>query len=109
MGQFVAEATGEQMLRQGMTRVTAEESAKSNALMRCCKDLGIASELWDPTFINQWCASRGLAKHYITVSHCRRSEHAAEVWAVNTRTGEKRRLWRKTNASLTYPWREERS
>lgn len=24
------------------------ESAKSNALMRCCKDLGIASELWDP-------------------------------------------------------------
>ena len=26
----------------------ALESAKSNALMRCCKDLGIASELWDP-------------------------------------------------------------
>lgn len=32
----------------------AEESAKSNALMRCCKDLGIASELWDPSFILQW-------------------------------------------------------
>lgn len=26
----------------------AMESAKSNALMRCCKDLGVASELWDP-------------------------------------------------------------
>ena len=25
---------------------TATEAAKSNALMRCCKDLGIASELW---------------------------------------------------------------
>ena len=26
----------------------AMEAAKSNALVRCCKDLGIASELWDP-------------------------------------------------------------
>lgn len=26
----------------------AMEAAKSNALMRCCKDLGVASELWDP-------------------------------------------------------------
>lgn len=25
---------------------TATEGCKSNALMRCCKDLGIASELW---------------------------------------------------------------
>ena len=25
---------------------TATEGCKSNALMRCCKDLGVASELW---------------------------------------------------------------
>jgi hypothetical protein len=30
---------------------TALEGAKSNALMRCCKDIGIASELWDPIYI----------------------------------------------------------
>lgn len=62
-------------MRQGMTQATAEESAKSNALMRCCKDLGIASELWDPTFIHKW-----------------RSNHAVELWATNARTNEKRRL-----------------
>ena len=32
----------------------AMESAKSNALMRCCKDLGVASELWDPQ-VNNYC------------------------------------------------------
>jgi len=37
-----------------MTYATALEAAKSNALMRCCKDLGIASELWDPSFVAQW-------------------------------------------------------
>ncbi|KAI9618051.1 hypothetical protein KEM48_006838, partial [Puccinia striiformis f. sp. tritici PST-130] len=33
---------------------TATEGCKSNALMRSCKDLGIASELWDPNYINWW-------------------------------------------------------
>ena len=42
-----------QRIRQGMTLAMAEESAKSNAMMRCCKDLGIASELWDPNFIQK--------------------------------------------------------
>lgn len=32
-------------------KADAAESVKSNALIRCCKDLGIASELWD----NRWC------------------------------------------------------
>jgi len=89
-GRFVAESVGEQRVRNGMTRATAEESAKSNALMRCCKDLGIASELWDPTFIARW-----------------KSQHAVEVWATNVRNGEKRRLWRKKSApKFSYPWEE---
>jgi hypothetical protein len=90
LGRFVAEATGEQNVRQGMTQATAEEAAKSNALMRCCKDLGIASELWDPTFIQAW-----------------RAKHAVNVWCTNTRTNEKRQLWRKTTAPpFPYPWKE---
>lgn len=30
------------------------EGAKSNALMRLCKGLGISLELWKPSFINKW-------------------------------------------------------
>lgn len=26
-------------------------------MMRCCKDLGVASELWDPRFIRKWKAA----------------------------------------------------
>ena len=50
LGRFVAQATGEHSFytRGNMGYGKACESAKSNALMRCCKDLGIASELWDP-------------------------------------------------------------
>ena len=47
---FVAQATGEHTFysKSNLSYGKACESAKSNALMRCCKDLGIASELWDP-------------------------------------------------------------
>jgi hypothetical protein len=33
---------------------TAVEGCKSNAMMRCCKDLGVASELWDPRFVREF-------------------------------------------------------
>ena len=79
---FVAQARGEQEYtdKGPMTLATALEAAKSNALMRCCKDIGIASELWDPTFTTKW-----------------RSEHCVHVWAEN-REGKKRKLWRRKNA-----------
>lgn len=50
LGRYVAQATGEHSFytRGNLGYGKACESAKSNALMRCCKDLGIASELWDP-------------------------------------------------------------
>ncbi len=49
-GKFIAQATGEHVFygKSNLQYGKACESAKSNALMRCCKDLGIASELWDP-------------------------------------------------------------
>jgi hypothetical protein len=43
---FVSQARGEQDFFDNSGLPTASEGCKSNALMRCCKDLGIASELW---------------------------------------------------------------
>jgi hypothetical protein len=62
---------------------------KSNALLRCCKDLGVASELWDPVFIQKW-----------------KQQHATEVWAVDVKSKQKRKLWRRKNAKLGYPYQE---
>jgi len=58
--------------------------------MRCCKDLGIASELWDPNFILRW-----------------KSEFSQTVWCENTKTKEKRLFHRKINRPpFEYPWKE---
>ena len=49
-GRFVSQAVGEHLMTgyyDNSGYGTAVESARSNALMRCCKDLGVASELWD--------------------------------------------------------------
>ena len=43
---LVSVARGEQTFFDPSGVATAAEGAKSNALMRCCKDLGVASELW---------------------------------------------------------------
>ncbi|KAG9317864.1 mitochondrial genome maintenance [Chiua virens] len=45
-GRLVAIARGENEYFDPSGIPTAAEGCKSNALMRCCKDLGIASELW---------------------------------------------------------------
>lgn len=97
-GRFVSEAIGEQQYfpdNDRMSYATAAESAKSNCLMRCCKDLGIASSLWDPQYIRQWIA-----------------QHAVEAWCVNIGNhdrGKKKKMWRKRSAPPIdmYPWREE--
>ena len=48
---FVSQARGSHDFRSMKELGNAVESVKSNALTRCCKDLGIASELWDPISI----------------------------------------------------------
>lgn len=55
-GTYVASAVGECEIggNQRMTRASAVETTKSNALMRLCKDLGIASECWDRQWIRGW-------------------------------------------------------
>lgn len=56
-GAFVSSTYGEadyQKDNPRMSYATAAEALKSNALMRCCKDLGIASECWDRRFTEKF-------------------------------------------------------
>jgi len=54
LGRLVSVSRGEMDFFSAEGVTTAMEGCKSNALMRCCKDLGIASELWDPSFIREF-------------------------------------------------------
>ena len=57
--------------------------------MRCCKDLGIASELWDPSFIRKW-----------------KKDYCDEVFAEHVTTKKKKKLWKlKLNKTLDYPYK----
>lgn len=58
--------------------------------MRCCKDIGVASELWDPAFITEW-----------------KAKYAVDVWVEHVKTGDKRKLWRrKDRGPIGYPYKE---
>jgi hypothetical protein len=54
LGRFVSEAVGECEARFGMSYASALEGARTDALTRCCKDLGMATELWDPDWREGW-------------------------------------------------------
>jgi len=59
-----------------MSLATAIESAKSNALMRCCKDIGVAAQCWDRKFADGW-----------------RDMYAVRVYRVDS-NGEQKDEWR---------------
>lgn len=64
-GRFVSEAVGECQYHAnngGMTYASALEGARTDALTRCCKDLLVAKELWDPSFREKWIAEYALKK-----------------------------------------------
>jgi len=63
-GIYCGFAIGEQQYFDNgrMTFGEACEGAKSNALMRLCKALGIGLELWDKEFIDRWLANYALKK-----------------------------------------------
>eukprot|EP01100_Stratorugosa_tubuloviscum_P015099 TRINITY_DN8481_c0_g1_i1.p1 TRINITY_DN8481_c0_g1~~TRINITY_DN8481_c0_g1_i1.p1 ORF type:complete len:263 (-),score=106.26 TRINITY_DN8481_c0_g1_i1:55-843(-) len=89
-GKFVSQSIGEQQLNPQMSSATASEGAKSKALMRCCKDIGVGSELWDPNFINRW-----------------KSKYAEAIWCEHYKTKEKKKLWKRKDRLLSeYPWKE---
>jgi len=90
LGRLVGVARGEQDYFDASGIPTATEAVKSNALMRCCKDLGVASELWDPRFIREF-----------------KAKHCVEVFAENATTKKKKKLWRrKDQPKFDYPWKE---
>ncbi len=60
LGRFVSEAVGECEHRNGMTYAASLEGARSDCRTRCCKDLGIAMELWDPSWREKWLAEWAL-------------------------------------------------
>ena len=76
LGRLVSVARGEQAYFDPEGVPMATEGCKSNALMRCCKDLGVASELWDPRFIKKFMAEWGretMVEHVVTK---KRRKHA---------------------------------
>merc|ERR1712029_1294055 len=89
-GRLVSIARGEQQYFDPDGVPTATEGCKSNALMRNCKDLGIASELWDPRFIRQF-----------------KAKYCQEVWAEHVATKKKRKLWRRKHDKIAYPYEEK--
>lgn len=76
-GRFIAWSIGEQQYIENnpiMSYATALEAAKSDCVTRLCKDLGIASELWDPRFIREW-----------------KKKYAIQVWIKDKRKPQWRR------------------
>ncbi|KAK1753974.1 mitochondrial genome maintenance MGM101-domain-containing protein [Echria macrotheca] len=88
-GRFVAIARGECAYFSEETIPTAGEGCKSNALMRCCKDIGIASELWDPRFIREF-----------------KKTQCEEVWVEHVVNKKRRQIWKLKDGSVEYPYRE---
>ncbi|KAI0102242.1 mitochondrial genome maintenance MGM101 [Nemania sp. FL0031] len=88
-GRFVAQARGEQQYFSEDGVSTAAEGCKSNALMRCCKDLGIASELWDPRFIRKFM-----------------KEHAVQQWVEHVTTKKKKQIWLRKDDEVRYPFKK---
>jgi hypothetical protein len=93
-GSYVAESVGEAEYHKDnplQSWASVWESAKSDSITRGCKDLGIASELWQPEFIRKWIET-----------------NAVKVWIdLNKGKGEpkKKAVWRKKDA--TPFWNED--
>jgi hypothetical protein len=84
---FVAQARGECQYFSEDTIPTAAEGCKSNALSRCCKDLGIASELWDPRYLRNF-----------------KKQHCHEVWVEHVVNKKKRQIWTRKDTEPQYPY-----
>lgn len=89
-GRLVSVARGEQDYFGGEEKLTtALEGCKSNALMRCCKDLGIASELWDPSFIRKW-----------------KKKYCDEAFTEHVVTKKKKKMWKLKINEFEYPYKQ---
>jgi len=57
--------------------------------MRCCKDIGIASELWDPRFIRKFL-----------------NDYTKEIWVEHVTTRKKKKIVLRKDDSVRYPWKD---
>ncbi|MCJ1265600.1 hypothetical protein MMC22_005480 [Lobaria immixta] len=89
LGRLVSVARGEQAYFGPETIPTAAEGCKSNALMRCCKDLGVASELWDPRYIRKFL-----------------KEYAKDVFVEHQTTKKRKKIWLRKDDVVKYPFKE---
>lgn len=87
-GQLVSMARGEQDYFADSGIPTATEGCKSNALMRCCKDLGIGSELWDPVFIKSF-----------------KKAYCVDKFVEHVTTKKKRKIWLRKDREVEYPYK----
>ncbi|KAI5288840.1 hypothetical protein KEM54_004802 [Ascosphaera aggregata] len=90
-GRLVSIARGEQDYFSPDGIPTATEGCKSNAMMRCCKDLGVASELWDPRWIRKYKAT-----------------YAREVFVEHVVNKRKMKIWIRKDDTVGYPFKETR-
>lgn len=89
-GRYIASAMGEQDYfenNKNMSWATAVESAKSDCLTRCCKDIGIAIDLWNPRFVKKW-----------------KGEHAVQVWCDDKKQNKPKQLWRRKDDPPIDQW-----
>jgi hypothetical protein len=87
-GQWVSTAIGEHPDpgNQRMSLANRAEAAKSDALVKCCKALGIGRELWEPNYRNDWM-----------------QRNAIRVWALQNEWSTKGRwLWRRKDRPPFY-------
>lgn len=97
-GRYVARALGGAEFipnNPNYSMADAAESAKSVSLRRCCKDIGIGAELWDPQYVSKWL-----------------TDNAVQVWVEGAEksnvAGKRKKEWRKKNANPIdrWPWHE---
>ncbi|KAJ5324671.1 mitochondrial genome maintenance domain-containing protein [Penicillium atrosanguineum] len=88
-GRLVSVARGEQDYFSPDGIPTATEGCRSNALVRCCKDLGIASELWDPRYIRKF-----------------KAKYTREAFVEHVVNKRKTKIWIRKGDDVTYPWKE---
>jgi len=60
--------------------------------MRCCKDLGVASELWDPRFIRKFMA-----------------QHSKEMWVEHVVSKKKKKITMRKDNEPKYPFKESKA
>ncbi|KAL1885619.1 hypothetical protein Plec18167_001114 [Paecilomyces lecythidis] len=90
-GRLVSVARGEQDYFSPDGIPTATEGCRSNALVRCCKDLGIASELWDPRWIRKY-----------------KAKYAREAFVEHVVNKRKTKIWLRKDDEVSYPWKESK-